>query len=178
MSTIKDVMSPLTAERLREVLHYDPITGVFRWKISDKLSFIGSIAGTLDIDGYRKITIDRWTYKAHRLAWLYVRDSWPRGEVDHEDTVRDHNWFSNLRDVTTQQNRWNSRTPSTNTSGLKGVSYVKSRRKWRAAIKRDRITYFLGHFASAEEAHAVYAAKAKELHGPFANSGLPRQYAT
>ncbi len=48
----------LTAARLRELLHYDPATGVFTRKVrtSNRIN-IGDVAGTLRPDGYLKISL-------------------------------------------------------------------------------------------------------------------------
>jgi hypothetical protein len=81
-------MAEITAERLREVLLYDPETGVFRWWVptSRKSPFrVGKIAGSYHRDGYREIRIDKRLYRAHRLAWLYMTDKWPDLEIDHID---------------------------------------------------------------------------------------------
>ncbi len=67
----------LTLARLREVLDYDPATGVFTWKVrlSDNVP-PGRVAGPSGI-----IRIDRGKYRASRLAWFYVHGEWPTGQV-------------------------------------------------------------------------------------------------
>ena len=72
-----------------------------------------------------------------------------------------------MRLATRAQNMRNQKKNSRNTSGLKGVSFDKRREKWYAKIKLNRIEKFLGYFASPEEAHAVYFAASRELHGEF-----------
>jgi hypothetical protein len=67
----------IDVEFVREVLDYDPQTGIFRWKERKEVpkfwntKYAGKIAGSLD-DGYINIGINRMIYKAHRLAWFYV----------------------------------------------------------------------------------------------------------
>lgn len=164
--------SALTVERIRDLLDYDSVTGIFRWRVSrGGKALAGSIAGEVKETGYRKIMINQRHYFAHRLAWLYVHGEWPTGDLDHRDTEPDHNWIDNLRPATETQNLGNMRRPSRNTSGFKGVSYVHRLRKWRAQIQTGYDKFHLGVFPTAEEAHAAYMAKAKELFGAFANKG-------
>ena len=162
-------MSGLTAERLRELLHYDPETGVFTNRISRRRVRAGDVAGGLDGKGYVLIGIDKVKYRAHHLAWLYVHGEWPPDEMDHKDLVRHHNWITNLRLATQAQNNANRRKYRNNKSGFKGV--YSSQGRWRAMIRIDRRGRHIGCFDTPEEAHAAYVAKAKELFGEYANAG-------
>lgn len=86
----------LTADRLRDVLRYDPATGIFVWVVllSNK-GPIGAAAGSTDKHGYINIGIDNKEYKAHRLAWLYVTSEWPKTGIDHRNGVPSDNRFIN-----------------------------------------------------------------------------------
>ena len=100
-------MIELTLYLLKKLLHYNPRTGIFTWKISSKYSCvkIGDIAGCKNKDGYIIIGIDGKNYQAHRLAWFYTYGVWPKDQLDHEDHIRHHNWIDNLREVTHLKNR-------------------------------------------------------------------------
>ena len=75
----------LTQERLKEVLHYDPETGIFMWLVAPNGRIrVGMEAGSSH-DGYIGIKVDRILYKAHRLAWFYMTGEWPANDVDHWD---------------------------------------------------------------------------------------------
>ena len=89
----------LTQSRLKELLYYDPYSGIFTWKISSGNMPAGSAAGCLSPEGYIRITIAGKKYKAHRLAWFYVYGYFPENQVVHLNGARDDNRISNLREV-------------------------------------------------------------------------------
>lgn len=89
--------------------------------------------------------------------------------IDHENQNGLNNCRYNLRPCTGSQNGINRGKNKNNTSGYKGVTYVKGRKKpWLAQIKFDRENVFIGYFATAIEAAIAYDEKAKELFGEFA----------
>lgn len=153
----------LSAQRAREALEYDPETGVFKWKIKTAQNVVvGRVAGGVcKWWGYRLIRVDKVSYRAHRIAWLYMTGEWPADEVDHINGHRADNRWCNLRAATVKQNRENRAAVANNTSGLRGVSWVVSRKKWLAQIKTHGKNRNLGRFDSMAE--AVAARRAAEL---------------
>lgn len=152
----------LTAEKLRELLHYDPETGVFTRKVSTSNNVkTGDIAGRLVSDGYIRVKVRNIDYYAHRLAWFYVYGTWPKDQIDHINRDRADNRITNLRDVSCEQNHQNRSKSSNNMSGYPGVYWNKRRGKWRAHIKHSQNNVHLGYFETIEE--AVAARKAGEL---------------
>lgn len=155
--------SILSAKRLREILDYNPETGVFTWRVRAGSRMPGTIAGSPDDLGYIKIAIRKKDYRAHRLAWLYVYGEWPADMVDHIDGNPGNNAITNLRDVSTVVNQQNLRkAKSTNKSGLIGVS-----RKAKCSTARIKVggkVLFLGCFKTDEEAHAAYLEAKRLLH--------------
>lgn len=151
----------LTAEQLREILHYDPDTGVFTRRVSTARNVkAGDVAGYSNGDGYRYISVQNRLYKAHRLAWLYHYGNWPKDQIDHINRNRSDNRISNLRDVTNKQNHQNRSKSSNNTSGHPGVSWHKQKSKWVARITHNQKLIHLGYFSILED--AVAARKAAE----------------
>lgn len=73
----------ITAEELRQILHYDPETGIFTWAKPRPKIRVGNQAGYIDKKGYRYTEIDGKGYFIHRLAWLYMTGTWPGGQIDH-----------------------------------------------------------------------------------------------
>lgn len=157
----------ITAERLRELLHYDPETGEFLWKIRRRGVRASSVAGYARPDGYRRIVVDGGRYMAHRLAWLYMKGTWPAEEVDHDNLIRNDNRWDNLREATTAQNKGNCTKRQTNTSGFKGVSWHAIGRKWRASIQVNNRHIYLGLFDDINDAAAAYADASEKYHGEF-----------
>lgn len=128
----------LTQAKLKELLEYDPISGVFRRKINIGGAKIGDIAGTDNGDGYMKIRVAGKSYKAHRLAWLYVMGRWPKNDIDHINGVRCDNRIINLREATRAENKQNTRKAnSNNRTGLLGVMPRNGRKFVNALLEDD-----------------------------------------
>lgn len=156
--------SDLTAQRLREVLHYCPDTGVFTWlvRVAYRIN-VGRAAGSINAHGYTHIRLDNTVYLAHRLAWLYVFGVWPVSHIDHINGVRGDNRISNLRDVSASVNGQNrKRAQSNSSSGALGAYRFKTR--WASSIYVSGKTRHIGYFSSAEEAHAAYLRAKRLLH--------------
>lgn len=155
----------ITAQRLRELLHYDPETGVFTWRVRRGGGAVaGGICGSPNSGGYIQIKIDRVLRKAHRLAWLYVHGAWPKADIDHINGVRDDNRLTNLRDVPESTNAQNLlRARKDSGAGLAGAR--KNRDSgWAARIRVGGKERHLGIFATPEEAHAAYIEAKRRLH--------------
>ncbi len=151
------------AEFVRERLDYDPVTGIFRWKVSASRVNIGDQAGS---HARKYILIGmRWYGQlfAHRLAWLHFYGKAPAGEIDHIDGNPANNAIANLREATSSQQKMNKRVQSNNRSGLKGAYFHACRtgKQWRSQIKVGRRLIFLGYFDTAEQAHDAYTAASK-----------------
>lgn len=166
----------LTAERVREVLNYDPETGVFTWiKNTTLRNLIGKTAGCKDLrSGHKRIIIriDSELHMAHRLAWLYMTDEWPPSLVDHINGNGLDNRWANLRLASVAQNMANSKARVDNKSGIKGVQQQKNKSStWMARITVNRKNIYIGTYATKQEAHQAYLAAAKKYHGDFACDG-------
>lgn len=162
----------LTAERLREVLSYDPLTGLFTWLVSRGKAKAGNAAGVLTDSGYVVIGVDSVRYYAHRLAWLYMKGEWPAGDLDHDNVRSDDNRWDNLRPATESQNGANRRVQRNNKLGVKGVCVHKVRkdRIYGAHIEVGGRSIYLGYFDTSEGAHAAYALAALKHFGDFART--------
>lgn len=166
----------LTQDRVKELLTYDPLTGVFRWKVRRKLK-AGSVAGCefTDRQGkkYWSIGVNGKMFLAHRLAWLFTHGQFPPEQIDHIDGNGLNNRLGNLRVVSNIENQRNARKRVDNTSGVSGVIWDKRDQKWRAQIRVNRKNIYLGLFTDKSE--AISARKAAEIkYGFHANHGTER----
>lgn len=166
----------LTYERVRELLNYDPETGVFTLLIDRNKGRYkaGHVLGT-DMKRYRMMEIEGEKYLAHRFAWFWMTGLWP-DRIDHKDEDGFNNRWANLREATVSQNAMNHRGKSKHSlSGIRGVSFVKNRAKcgskpWKATIMKDGKRRLIGLFTTPEEAGIAYRKVALELHGEFARA--------
>ncbi len=150
----KDSVPELTAERLREILDYDPATGVFTHRTTCHSAVkLGSVAGWVSSHGYRLIGVDGPRYYAGRLAYLWVTGEWPSGEIDHINRLRDDNRWSNLRDVSPSENKRNCKRPRIHDLPI-GVTAEGD--KFKAQIRVNRKICHLGMFQTPEAASAAY----------------------
>jgi len=149
-------------------LNYNPDTGVFTWRkrVSPRAT-IGDIAGSVNVRGYTKIKICRKLYFAHRLAFLMSYHHLPEF-IDHKNRDRSDNRILNLRECTQLQNQKNRGLTIVNKSGYKGVSWHKSKNRWRAGITVDGESIHLGSFTCKHEAAKAYNEAALKYHGEFA----------
>jgi len=153
----------ITVERVRELLDYDPETGVLTWKLSRGSVRAGKIAGSIDYKGYRTIQVDGINYRSHRLAWVYVYGYWPPEQLDHINGVRIDNRIKNLRPVNQSESSRNMSRRRTNSSGTTGVRFNKRDKKWVARIGVNCKWIYLGYFDSKEDAVKVRKQAEKEL---------------
>jgi HNH endonuclease len=155
----------LTQAQLKELLTYDPDTGIFKWKDTGRGRSWDRVAGYKEGgNGRIRIRIGTRNYLAHRLAWLYVYGEWPKNIIDHRDLDPSNNRIKNIRDATISQNGANSKPRGK--SGVKGIR--KHGNKWMAKINHGGRGHYLGLFKTIEEATEAYQTEAKLLHGDFA----------
>lgn len=156
----------LTAERLRELLSYDPESDTWT-----RIKYEGHwqsrapcvVTGTIGPRGYRCMRIDYRLYPLHRLVWLWHNGVLPDKYIDHRYGDKLNNRISKLRNVPPA---WNSQNElglrKTNTSGATGVEVRGSR--FRVKITVDFKSINIGTFGSIDEATAAYVEAKRRLH--------------
>lgn len=158
-------MPDLSQVRLKELLSYDSLSGVFRWKVNRPRARAGDLAGCLSSGGYMRIQVAGRSYPLHRLAFLYMEGAFPADEVDHINRDRLDNRFSNLRKVEKAANLRNKGIYRNSALGVTGVSQRGSR--YRAYINRDGRRVGLGTFDTLAEAKQAYASAKEILHPEY-----------
>jgi hypothetical protein len=159
-------LADITAERVRQLLHYDAETGQLVWRHSGKVA--GCPAGRA---GRLQVHIDGKARYAHRLIWLWVHGEWPAGQIDHINGDKHDNRIENLRVLSgTAENKQNqSRAYRNNRYGVLGVSRASNGR-WRARIMVDGKSVSLGTFETCDEAADEYRAAKRRLHPHWVES--------
>jgi hypothetical protein len=129
---------------LRQILDYDPATGVFRWSTGSRFSNRwGQLAGGPNDRGYTKIRALNRDWYAHRLAWAFVHDAWPEHEIDHVNHNKADNRIANLREVTHQENVRNLPRYRENKTGVPGLRWVERSKLWTVQIGNGGKNRFL-----------------------------------
>ncbi len=115
----------MNQEELKEVLHYNPTTGVFTWKVDQGNIHTGDVAG----GRYKakdkiciRIFINNKAYLAHRLAWLYATGDYP-AQIGHCNNDGTDNSLFNLRVTNNKLNVRNKSLDYRNNTGINGVIY-------------------------------------------------------
>lgn len=171
-------------ELLRQLLDYDPSTGVLTWRTRPLEMFTRvqdwkrwnnrfadrEAAPGVGSEGYRPIRLPGGVVsKAHRVIWKWLHNEDP-DQVDHQNGVRSDNREKNLRSVTSVENCQNSCLSTRNISGVVGVYWCPEKVRWRAQIKYQGKQVTLGSFINKDDATAARKV-AEELCGFHPNHG-------
>lgn len=134
------------------------------WQRVDKTGDCWIWTGRTRDDGYGIFTIGNRSLRAHRVSFAWDKGEIPLGmEVDHICHTRACVRPSHLRLATSGENSQNLRGAYSNsTSGVRGVSWYKTRSCWRADAKKDGVRYFIGYFPELGEAEAAVTAWRRE----------------
>lgn len=167
---------PLTLERLKQLLHFDAETGVFRWRsvLPNMIRILDRPAGYVAGDGYLRIGVDGRYYKGANLAWFYVHGKWPESKLDHKNRNRADNRIDNLRPATNSQNHVNLLSPK-QTLRSRGVWLNKHQGNYGAAVWKDGERIYLGRFPTEQLAALAYDEAAIKIHGEFAVLNYPER---
>lgn len=166
----------LSQSLIRELLDYDPETGLLTWRTRPRSMFAtelaarawiprftGKIAGVRSGSGYLILGIFGRRYMAHRICWVHAVGEIGLLQIDHINGTRDDNRLCNLRAVTAVENCRNKKTMSNNKSGVNGVCWMGGRKRWVAQIGSNGTQRVVGSFHTFEEAVAARMAAEKAI---------------
>ena len=143
-------------EQLQALFDYDR-AGLLLWKVrKGKVGKPGKVAGSVNVDGYRRIQFDGNRYMAHRLIWI-----WHHGPVedalcvDHINGERNDNRIENLQILTQRQNTSKGWATSKSSSLPTGVTLTRYG-TYQAALGVAGAKRHLGSFATKDEARLRY----------------------
>ena len=155
---------------VREILNYDPVTGIFTWKARQpdcfknpswakrwNTRYVGKRAGSIWTDkksGYqnREIHLFGKKYREHYLAWIYMTGKIPAKEIDHKNRDSLDNRWRNLKESTHVSNCNNRPQRIDNTTGVTGVKRSKNKKRWEASCTHEGKSYYLGSYPEIDEA--------------------------
>lgn len=163
----------INKEYLQECFIYDKTTGNLIWKkrpVShfktihamnwNNRRFVGLQVGNVKTlkrskTQYLATRVNNIFFAVHRLVWMYhfgiIIDS--KMQIDHIDGNGLNNKIENLRLVTQSINNRNKPLQSSNKTGVNGVNWHKSAKKWQARITDlDGKRLDLGRFDNFEDA--------------------------
>jgi hypothetical protein len=159
----------ITQQELHELFEYRD-GKLFNKVRRGNRSACGQEAKSLGARGYLRVSIDKKNYRLHRLVFLMHHGYMPE-YIDHINCDKLDNRIENLRQATNAQNQHNTKKLPNNTSGTKGVMWVKSLKKWQGQVKLNKKIFYAGTFYDIESAKLAVAELRKKLHGEFANYG-------
>lgn len=166
--------APLTQTLLKELLHYNPVTGIFTWiSKPNRAILLGSVAGHKEtITGYMRIRINKKAYAAHQLAFLYMLGEHYQ-QIDHINHIKTDNRWENLRLASTNTNNKNKSLGKNNKTGLYGVYWQINKQSWKSSIRVNKHLIYLGSSKdffeacclrkSAEVKHSFHINHGKQL---------------
>ena len=117
----------------------------------------GYLCCNLSVDGVQKLLLQhRLLHLARNPGWD-IFDTSKNNCIDHKNHDTIDNTDGNLRVVTHQQNNFNR-------SNVKGYTWNKASKKWKAYIEVYGKQSHLGYFVKEEDARAAYLEAKARLH--------------
>lgn len=111
-------------ERVRELFDYNEITGIMTRKVTvgiNGTALEGRIVGHLDTKGYLNVRVDNFSFKLHRIIWLWWYGYWSENQIDHINRIKHDNRICNMREYSQVCNSRNLSARKDSVTGVNGV---------------------------------------------------------
>ena len=172
--TIKKV-TPKVLEYIHSRFEYNPELGRLISKITTRNNNCGHRAGELVKGsvtnyGYREVFFGDYRMREHRLIFLMCHGILPK-MLDHIDGNKLNNKIENLRVCSGSQNQFNSKLPKNNTTGFKGVYFLKKKNRYVGRIEVSGKEYSTKQTKGLTEAVLLLRSLRENLHGEYYNHG-------
>ncbi|QPX73451.1 putative homing endonuclease [Enterobacter phage EC-W2] len=157
---------------INEFLNYvdvDVEKGEIFWKTpTTNRMKVGDPCGT-NVGGYTQILFNKFRLRRHRVIFYVVKGYLPL-IVDHIHGVERGDGIDNLQELSHQNNCIKKKSMKSNTSGCIGVSFMKSRGKYKAYIVTpEKKNKHLGLFETFEEAKRARESAFSEMYPQLVN---------
>lgn len=165
----------ITQKELKELVVYDPETGLLFWKPRELKWFTNE--GKRSQEDIQKQWNNRYAWEqafaikqengyligglfkqnfyTHRVIWFYMTGEWPKHDIDHINGIRNDNRWSNLREATRSENLKNQKKRFDNKTGQTGVHFRKNKNDYIAFIHANGKRIHLCVTSSFDEACRV-----------------------
>lgn len=158
----------VTQSLLKKMFKYEKDGSLVRLAKTAPVTVVNKSAGSINKrDGYCRISIRSKLYKRSRLVWLWHHGYIPEEQIDHINKIRHDDRIENLRLISQTCNSRNSSLSKRNKSGVKGIHFDKSRKRWVAYIVISGKNKYLGRFNNFDEAvlHRLAAEQCLDWNG-------------
>lgn len=161
---------------LRQVFDYTPETGQLIWKRRPwersqwNNRCAGKKAGHVRKDGREVVSVNGVLYYSSRIIWAILNGEDCEAQIDHVDLDKNNNLPENIRTASHAQNNANKGLRKDNTTGLKGICYVVSRKAFLAQLVVNKKRVLNKYFKTAKEAETAYREAAEQYNGAFART--------
>jgi hypothetical protein len=155
---------------------YRVIKGYENYSVSNYGNVRNDKTGTIfkagfNTKGYKRVKLGGKCINIHRLvAQAFIPNQHNKPCIDHINTNKADNNVNNLRWVTNQENNYNKPIQTNNTTGAKGIRFVKKANKYEVYISYNNKRYNIGLFDKIEDAVKARQKKANELFKEFTHS--------
>lgn len=135
---------------------------------NEDFSYLNQFKWIVTNNGYAVLSKYKKLTYMHRVIMLPLDEK----VVDHINHNPLDNQRKNLRICSRKENLRNQNIQKRSSSGYKGVSWNKKRKKWTVFIMVDKINKFKGYYKTKEEAARVYNINAIKYFGKFAHLNI------